>query len=189
MSDSRTQPVHDPIQGEIIHEYDGIQEADNALPRWWLFIFGATVVFALGYWLLYHTYGWAPLTHDSWAADVAAQAERGGGPVDDATLAALADDDATVSRGQDLYTRNCIACHGDRGEGRIGPNLTDAFWIHGGGPVAIHDVIRDGVAAKGMPTWGPQLGPGGLRAVTAFVLTQRDRDLPGRPPEGERFEP
>jgi cytochrome c oxidase cbb3-type subunit 3 len=84
---------------------------------------------------------------------------------------------------------NCVACHGDRAQGNIGPNLTDDRWLHGGTPTSIFATVRDGVGTRGMPQWGPVLGDRGLQSVVAYVLTLRDTNVSGRPPEGEVYVP
>ena len=175
----------DEIQGEIIHEYDGIEEADNDLPRWWLFIFYASVAFAVFYWFYYHEYGAGLMPEEEYAA---AMLERAGDEVSTELLTMLAEDEEAVSEGQKLFQANCVACHGASGEGQIGPNLTDPYWIHGGDPMSIYGVIDVGVLDKGMPPWAGPLGPVGMKNVTAYVLSIRDDDLPGKEPQGERWE-
>lgn len=175
----------DEIQGEIIHEYDGIEEADNDLPKWWLFIFYASVAFAIFYWFYYHEYQAGLSPEEQYAA---AMLERAGDEVSAEVLTLLAEDDAAVSEGQKLFQANCVACHGAAGEGQIGPNLTDPYWIHGGDPMTIYGTIDEGVLDKGMPPWAGPLGPVGMKNVTAYVLSIRDDNLPGKEPEGEVWE-
>jgi len=92
---------------------------------------------------------------------------------------------AALGLGQQAFAANCVACHEAQGQGKIGPNLTDAAWLHGGSPLEIFRTIRDGVPAKGMPSWGPALGRTGVAQVTAFVLSLRNKNIPGKAPEGE----
>ncbi len=178
-----TPPKHDPIQGEIIHEYDGILEADNLLPQWWLMTFYGAVVFAIGYWFYYEEFKAGPSPLQTYYAEQAAAAEKNGVDPSEAELDALASG-PSLELGQKLFAANCVACHEAGGQGKIGPNLTDAAWLHGGDPVAIFKTVRDGVAAKGMPPWGSTLGRAGVSQVTAFLLTLRNTNLPGKPPEG-----
>jgi cytochrome c oxidase cbb3-type subunit 3 len=175
---------HDPVQGEIVHEYDGIKEADNQLPRWWLGIFFATIAFAFGYWWVYESWGFLSTPREDYEVELARAAERGGVEVDDTLLETLAANDTIVARGRTVFTQNCVVCHGERGEGRIGPNLTDSAWLHGDRPTEIYTTIRDGYAPRGMPAWGASLGEGQVQALAAFVLSVRGANLPGRPPEG-----
>jgi len=174
----------DHIQGEILHVYDGIEEADNALPLWWLWTFYGAILFAVGYWFVYHEFEAAPLPQEAYA--IALQ-ERAGDEVDPELLAALANDPGAVQAGHDLFDEHCVVCHKERGEGNIGPNLTDAFWIHGGSAVNIHDTISEGVLSNGMPAWGQQLGSSNVQKLTAFVLSIRDTNVEGKEPQGERW--
>jgi cytochrome c oxidase cbb3-type subunit III len=178
-----TPSKHDPIQGEIIHEYDGILEADNVLPRWWLLTFYGAVVFAIGYWFYYEEFKAGPSPLQAYFAEQAADAEKNGVDPSEAELNALTSG-TPLELGQKLFTANCVACHESKGQGKIGPNLTDAAWLHGGDPVAIFKTVRDGVAAKGMPSWRATLGRAGVSQVAAFVLTLRNTNVPGKAPEG-----
>jgi cytochrome c oxidase cbb3-type subunit 3 len=181
----------DDIQGRIVHEYDGIEEADNELPRWWLAIFYLSLLFALGYWFYYHEFNVGLGTAAAYQRDQAElEASRPKGPqgLSDEQIRTWQQDAALVSEGALLFKTNCLACHGEKGEGKIGANLTDVHWIHGGNPVAIHQTIVEGVVAKGMLAWGPILGPDGVQKVTAFVLSIRNSNVPGKPAEGEKYE-
>ena len=88
-----------------------------------------------------------------------------------------------------LYAQNCVVCHGDHAEGKIGPNLTDDFWVHGGQPTQVWATIKDGVPARGMPQWGTTLGAEPVQQVSAYVLSLRGSHVPGKAPEGERYAP
>ncbi len=185
----------DEIQGDIIHEYDGIEEADNRLPRWWLLTFYGAIVFSIGYWFYYHEYSMGPTPSEAYAAAAAAQAA--GGTADEAALATLASDAATVSAGREAFATTCAACHGAEAQGVIGPNLTDDAWLHGGSAMAIYASIKDGIAADrarlpgsaGMPGWGPQLGERRVQAVTAYLLSIRGTNAAGgRAAEGDPYE-
>ncbi len=175
----------DPIQGEILHEYDGILEADNELPRWWLITFYGTIVFSAVYWFYYEGFAIGRHPIVLYADEMAARAAEGG-EVTEEMLTTIAGDPAMVAEGAHIFETNCVVCHGARGEGNIGPNLTDGAWIHGGTPVEIHTTIANGVAARGMPAWSATLGRDSVLRAVAFVLSVRDTNIPGRPPEGPR---
>lgn len=179
---------HDPIQGQIVHEYDGIQEADNRLPVWWMWTLFGAMVFSAGYWFYYQEFKAGPGLAEAYFAEKARQAEKTGADPTDAELLAGVQG-PQLELGKAAFAANCIACHEAGGQGKIGPNLTDSAWLHGGSPVAIFRTIRDGVAAKGMPAWGPMLGRAGVMQVTAFVLSLRDKNVPGKAPEGTPYDP
>lgn len=174
------------------HSYDGIQEYDNPLPAWWLWIFWVTIGFTPLYIVHYH-FGQGDLVKAEYEGDLAAwneaEAARAmeSGVVDEATLTALTNDAGTVAAGEALFKASCVACHGDQGEGKIGPNLTDAYWIHGGSLLQIHRTIDQGVPEKGMLAWGKTLAPEDVRRLAAYVGTLRGRELPGLPPQGDKL--
>lgn len=180
----------DEIQGEILHVYDDIEEADNNLPTWWLLTFYGAIVFGLVYWFYYHEYAIGQLQPEKYAAEVAA-AEAEKSVVTDESLEALARDESVVAAGQEIFMAQCFACHDAKAQGRVGlgPNLTDKYWVHGGAPTDIHGTVTTGVAAKGMPSWTPILGEEGVNQVVAYILTLRNTEVPGVEPQGELWEP
>lgn len=173
----------DAIQGEILHEYDGILEADNLLPRWWLVTFYGAILFSAGYWFYYEAFRIGRSPVEVYVAEMEARAANGEA-VTPEMLASIASDAEHVSAGQALFASNCAVCHGASGEGNIGPNLTDSAWIHGGTSTDIHNTVSQGVSTAGMPAWGQTLGPRGVLDVVAFVLSVRGTERPGRPPQG-----
>jgi cytochrome c oxidase cbb3-type subunit 3 len=90
----------------------------------------------------------------------------------DIQLWTMSTDPAVTASGEKIYRTNCVACHGPELKGGIGQNLTDATWIHGGKPIDLYNTVTTGVAAKGMPTWGPVLGPSRVAEVVAFVISK-----------------
>mgnify|MGYP003407022912 CR=1 FL=1 len=176
----------DAIQGDIVHEYDGIEEADNELPKWWVAVFIGSVIFGGAYYFVYEKYHVQPSPTEELAV---VMAERAKHTTDygDADLLAIAKDASALRAGQQAYTTNCVACHGSKAEGTIGPNLTDSAWLHGGNPSKIFSTIRDGVPAKGMPTWGAILGNIGVRDVAAYVVSLRNSNVPGKAAQGDPY--
>ena len=175
----------DEIQGEILHVYDGIEEADNNLPTWWLLTFYGAIAFGLVYWFYYHEYDIGKLQPQKYAEAVAAaEAERS--IVTDESLDALALDETAVAAGKEIFAAQCSACH-DQGQGRVGlgSNLTDKYWVHGGAPTDIHKIVTNGITEKGMPPWAPILGETGVNQVVAYVLTMRNTNLEGGKPVEE----
>ena len=178
----------DEHQGEIVHVYDGIEEADNRLPRWWLWSLYMTVIFAAVYWLAYEElpFGDSPL--EAYNQDKLAALDTGK-PVTDEELVALSQDQTMVADGAARFARDCSRCHGARGERKIGPNLTDGFWLGGGSPAAIFETVNRGRERRGMQAWGPTYGRAGVMQVVAYLLTIRDTNVEGKPAEGERWQP
>lgn len=148
---------------------DGIEEYDNPLPDWWLGLFIFTIVWGVGYAIAYH-WGFDHSQVKGYEAEMAAAAERW--PTPD-TPSAVTVDPASVGEGATVYAQTCAACHGPELGGGIGPSLVDAEWVHGSAPEQIVATISDGVAAKGMPAWGPILGPKKVSQVTAFILSKQ----------------
>jgi cytochrome c oxidase cbb3-type subunit 3 len=179
-------------ENKVLHTVDGIEEYDNKLPNWWLYTLYGSIVFAIGYWFVYQSAGIGELPRAAYEAEMdrAAQAQAGAAklvPVTAEALAALAKDRGAVARGKQVFTTTCAACHRADGGGVVGPNLTDEFWLHGASPDKVYKTIKDGVLDKGMPAWGPQLGPERVQAVTAYVLTLRGTNVPGgKVAQGER---
>ena len=185
--DNREEYRHDTVMG---HEYDGIQEFDNRLPNWWMWIMWGTMVFSLLYWLVFHTLELKPGSHEALEIvmqkaqeEQLARAQAAG--IDNDYLVLMSQTESKVAEGREIWVKHCVACHLDQGQGSVGPNLTDGYWVHGCEPMQMLKVITDGVAAKGMPAWGNQLGPSRVQAAVAYVLTIRDTEVAGKAPEGE----
>ena len=173
------------------HTFDGIEEFDNRLPNWWLFILFASILFSLGYWFYYESFGVGKTSAQQYEAQQLAFAEAQlskAGPVTDEALFAVAGSQERIAAGAALFAQFCVACHLPQGQGIVGPNLTDNYWIHGAAPSNIYDVIDKGVLAKGMVAWGPQLGPQKLQSLTAFVLSIKGTNVQGKAPEGDLVE-
>ena len=174
------------------HDYDGIQEYDNRLPNWWLWTLWGAIVFSLGYWLVFHTYGIAknPVArYEAQMEGAAPSADLDARGLGEADLIAMSTDPEVLVAGKAVYTQYCQVCHLAEGQGLVGPNLTDAYWIHGGSAVDIHETIVNGVVEKGMAAWGRQLGPDRVDGVTAHLLIMRGTNIEGgKPPQGELYE-
>jgi len=166
------------------HEYDGIQEFDNPLPRWWLWTFALTVVFSVFYWFTRETVD-APGSFEQFAVEFEAhEAKLMAAAVEPEELIAMADDPAIVARGVSVYDNRCASCHGAKAEGGTGPNLTDRFWIHGGEARDIYVSIAAGYPKKGMPKWRGQIPEEDMQALTAYILSIRNTNVPGKGPQG-----
>lgn len=189
------QPSAEPDELLMDHEYDGIREYDNPLPRWWTLIFWGTFVFAIGYAFHYHVTGHGQSVEEQYRAELAEAREHeakralGAKPTEEG-LARLAEDSAMMQDARALFAERCASCHGDRGQGLIGPNLTDSFWIHGKATqMDIYEVVAAGVPAKGMPAWDKQLTPIELSKVVAYVGSIKNSNVPGKAPQGSEVAP
>ena len=173
------------------HNYDGIQEYDNPLPAWWVWIWIGSMAFSALYFVHYQL-GHGDSIHDEYMAEVTefeeAEAKRmlAMGEVSEDSLSSLMASESSVMSGQAVYTTHCKQCHGANGEGQIGPNLTDKHWLHGDGSLmGIYKTVDEGVVEKGMLAWGKKLSPKDLRTVVAYVGSIRGKNLPGKAPEGK----
>ena len=174
------------------HFYDGIEEHDNFLPRWWLGILYGSMIFAAGYYA-YYELGPGPTLTQEYVADVqqhdakvAAQAGAHESFTDEQYLAYVKQP-AHIAAGKVVFDGKCVACHGAQGQGVIGPNMTDDYWIHGAKFADLEKTITNGVADKGMPPWGPLLKPDEIHAVIAFIRSIRGSNPPNpKAPQGEK---
>jgi cytochrome c oxidase cbb3-type subunit 3 len=175
----------------VEHEIDGIQEYDNPMPGWWKWTFVACCVFAVGYVIAEHGLGLIQTPQQEWAAEDAIARDKAAAEaanaVTEADLTTLLADASHVSAGAAKFATTCAVCHGAGGEGKIGPNLTDGFWLHGDGTLlAIHKTVAEGVPEKGMPTWKKQMSTQELRDVVAFVGSLRGKNVTGgKAPQGQ----
>lgn len=171
------EPQKDKVRG---HVFDGIFEYDNDLPRWWVMMFLASMVFAAGYMLWYHSglFPSSTLTQE-YVADVQetnamAAAATPASTANSADYATAAKDPAVLAEGKATFDTTCAPCHGQFGQGVVGPNLTDDFWIHGATVQDVDHVIAKGVMEKGMPAWGEILGPTKVKQVIAYIISLQD---------------
>ncbi|MHB0764639.1 cytochrome-c oxidase, cbb3-type subunit III [Stutzerimonas sp. NM35] len=182
---------HESTEETVGHSYDGIEEYDNPLPRWWFMLFVATVVFALGYLVLYpglgnwkgilpgYEGGWTQVKE--WQREMD-RANEQYGPLY-AKFAAMpveevAKDPQALKMGGRLFASNCSVCHGSDAKGAYGfPNLTDHDWLWGGEPETIKTTILAGRQAT-MPGWLNVIGEDGIRNVAGYVLSLSGRDTP-----------
>jgi cytochrome c oxidase cbb3-type subunit 3 len=167
------------------HSFDGIEEYDNPLPKWWYYLFIATCVFALGYLALYPglgnykgLLGWT--AENQWQAEMQQADARYGelyAKFGDTPVAELAENDDAMKMGQRLFANNCAVCHGSAGRGSLGfPNLTDDDWLYGGDPDTILTTLHQGrngnMPAKGMM---PGMTSEQVDQVVNYVLSFSDR--------------
>ena len=177
---------------DVVRPYvvDGIKEYDNPMPSWWLILFYATIIFAGIYLVVVEVMDKYTLQNElrndrsEYAALIAKQEEQRqaeGGSLEDKFK-----DANMIAAGKDIYMTNCSPCHGAEGQGVVGPNLTDNYWIHGGQPADIVKTVVDGVPAKGMIAWKPILGVEKVEQVSAYVYSLVGTNPPNpKAPEGD----
>lgn len=174
------------------HEYDGIQELDNNLPRWWVWMFYITITFSAVYLVYYHVACAGDLQVAEYNKEMKAGASVKAAALTkfETGMSALtpATDTAVLDGGRQIYAKLCAPCHRVDGGGLVGPNLTDNYWIHGSNYVDTVKVIWDGVPAKGMITWKTTLKPEEVQSVASYIYTLRGAKLatPGKPPENQQ---
>ncbi|MBI2219265.1 MAG: c-type cytochrome [Candidatus Rokubacteria bacterium] len=181
--------THEPDR-LLDHEYDGICEYDNPLPGWWVWLFVATVAFSAGYYAWYQL-GPGPTIIAQYEAEVREAAEHqapaGAVAATEDALKRLQRDTTVMAGARETFATRCAACHGPEGQGLIGPNLVDEFWLHGGTLTTILRTVAEGVPDKGMVPWKGQLTPAELEAIAAYIGTLRGTNPPNpKPPQGAK---
>ncbi|MBX3044598.1 MAG: c-type cytochrome [Candidatus Kapabacteria bacterium] len=177
------------------HNYDGILEYDNPLPRWWVGLFILTVIWSVIYMFYYHMTGMGQGQEAEYAAEfkmsseeyekIAMKMNQMWANVSFEVL----NDKESLATGEQIYKTNCVSCHGAFGEGGIGPNLTDNYYIHGGGIQNVMNVVINGVPEKGMISWKPLLKPEEIQMVSSYILTLTGTNPPNpKAPQGTVWE-
>lgn len=174
------------------HDYDGIQEYDNPLPRWWLMVFYGGIIFAAVY-IPWYLFGGGPLAAEELAMEIAAaQAARpqpAPEPVSDTPAvdpyAGMLGDATREANGKTTFAARCTACHGPDGGGLVGPNLTDSAWKHGGRVTDLVKVITRGLPGTAMVAWNQQLSADEIVDVAIYIKSLKGTS-PANPkaPEG-----
>ncbi|WP_394750920.1 cbb3-type cytochrome c oxidase N-terminal domain-containing protein [Spongiimicrobium salis] len=170
-------PMEEEHEIILDHNYDGIKELDNNLPPWWVYGFYATIVFALVYMIrfeVFHDYN----QEEEYEAQVAeakiaiAEWKKTAKDLVDINTVELLTEANDLSAGKKIFDTNCVACHKADGGGGIGPNLTDAYWILGGGIKNVFRTISEGGRdGKGMISWKSELKPGQMAQVASYILS------------------
>lgn len=198
-------------KGEIVvrpHEYDGIQEYDQTLPNWWLFIFFGSLALFVGWWLAYYQFGFMKSDAETVSAAMAQiqkvkakEMEEMLTKLDDNSFVSKwAADDQVVANGREAFMANCTACHGqdlsakmDVGNGQSIPlpglSLTDGQWKYGSKPMDIFKLINAGSPPESaghngarMEAWGQKMAPIKVVELTAFIIRENPKDFPPATP-------
>ncbi len=178
------------------HDFDGIEELDNPSPPWWRWGFVISIVFAVIYLWVFEVSDTGLNQYEELAKHTAEAEEavnlylaNSANNVDENTVTYL-DDDANIAAGQAVFIQVCAACHAQDGGGNdVGPNLTDNYWLHGGGIKDIFKTIKYGVVEKGMKSWKDDYSPRQIAQLASFVKSIIG-STPATPkaPQGELYE-
>jgi cytochrome c oxidase cbb3-type subunit 3 len=172
------------------HEYDGIRELDNKLPRWWVWLFNLSIVFAVIYMGYYHVFGKGKLMAAQYQQEmlIGDQAKAQAISTFEKTMASIepSKDPVVISQGKETFSKLCAPCHRADAGGLVGPNLCDDYWIHGSNFVDNLQTIWNGVPSKGMVTWKGTLKPETIYAAASYIFTLRGTHPPNpKPPENQ----
>jgi len=189
-----------PIEQEkdimLDHDYDGIKELDNHLPPWWVAMFYGCIVIGVVYFSYYHIFNYGDSQIEQYEKEmengdraVAEYLSKQKNRVDESNVEVLADA-GDLAHGKKIFEEKCFACHGKLGEGGIGPNLTDEYWVHGGSIKNVFRTVKYGVSGKGMQAWKDQLRPLEMQEVSSYILSLKGSNPPNaKEPEGELYTP
>jgi cytochrome c oxidase cbb3-type subunit 3 len=187
-------PLEKEADHLLDHDYDGIKELDNSLPPWWKYGFYVSVVFAVIYMLRFHVWNTGPTPEQEYQTEMAMAEKqieeyrkKSGDMVDEKTVT-LADAKG-IEEGAKIFAQSCMACHGGKGEGGVGPNLTDNYWMHGGTINDVFKTIKFGVPEKGMQAWEKTFSPSQIKNIASYIKSLAGTNPPnGKAPQGEPFE-
>lgn len=191
---NKLKPIEQEESITLHHEYDGIRELDNRLPPWWLYGFYISIFFAVIYIWRYHVSHTAPLSVEELQIAMAKADEqkaeylkKSANNVDENTVKVLTDA-ADITGGAKVFTQNCAACHGKAGEGIVGPNLTDDYWLHGGSIKDVFKTIKYGWPEKGMRSWKDDLSPVQIAQVSSYIKSIHGSNPPNaKAQQGELY--
>lgn len=186
-------PLEEEATLDTGHDYDGIHELDNITPPWFTVGFLATIIFAIVYLYRFNISHTQPNQIQEFEAQMSAakalqdsMLKLEGNKVDENTVVMLGQ--ADIDAGHKIFSGNCAPCHGDKGQGIVGPNLTDDYWIHGG---SIHDVfksIKYGWVEKGMKSWKDDFSPNQIAQLASFIKSLKGSNPPGaKEKQGELY--
>jgi cytochrome c oxidase cbb3-type subunit 3 len=185
-------PAHEEV--DTGHNYDGIRELDNRLPPWWLYGFYLCIIFAGVYLYRAHVSHTAPSSQQEYLAAVAKADEekqeylkKAANKVDENSVTLLTDA-ASLDAGKKIFSTTCAPCHGPEGQGVVGPNLTDDYWIHKGGIKDIFKTVKYGVPEKGMKAWETDFSPTQLAEISSYIKSIHGTN-PANPkePQGDLY--
>ena len=191
---NKFKPVEQEISIDLGHNYDGIRELDNRLPPWWLYGFYATILFAFIYLWRYEVSHTAPSSIEEYqlavkeaAIQKEAYLKKAANSVDENTVTLLKSE-SDISAGSNIFQTVCAACHGKLGEGVVGPNLTDDYWLHGGDIKDVFKTIKYGWPEKGMKSWKDDYSPLQLAQLASYIKSIHGTNPPNaKAPQGTLY--
>ncbi len=174
----------------IDHEYDGIQELSNRPPPWLMMIFYGTIIWSVFYVFHYHILHTGPSQEEEYQQEMAEAAKLYKTVKFDENNITLITDNGKLSKGLILFSKACASCHGANGEGGIGPNLTDKYWLHGNTPENVFHTIKKGVPNTSMMPYGNTYSDKDILLLTSYVLEKLQGTNPAnaKAAEGEAYE-
>lgn len=183
-------PLSENAKLTMDHRYDGIEELDNPTPPWFNFLFYGSIIFAIVYMVKYHVIEDGMVQENEyqaelqeWEAKAVVNQAADTNKIDE-TNVALVSDATLLAASAEAFKTKCAVCHGDKAEGKNGPKLTDAYWIHGGELKDIFKTINQGVPEKGMISWKGILKPDEIQNMASYILS-----IQGTVPDGVGAEP
>ncbi|MCF3108525.1 c-type cytochrome [Niabella sp. CC-SYL272] len=190
---NKLKPMEEEQSLDVGHSYDGIRELDNATPPWFTIAFVASIVFGIGYLWRYHVLHAAPNQYEEYEIAVtksnlklAAYMKSKGDAVNENTVVMA--DAAGIEAGKKLFMNNCTACHGNAGQGGVGPNLTDDYWLHGGAIGDVFKTIKLGVVEKGMMSWKDVFSAEQIAEIASYIKSIHGSNPAGaKEPQGALF--
>lgn len=190
---NETVAIEDEASIDLNHDYDGIRELDNKVPSWWTWGFYLFILFAVVYLYRFMVSGSMPNQYQELAMQnedaeraKAIYLKNSANNIDENNVVMLGTDG--IAEGAKIYAKNCVACHGDKGQGGVGPNMTDDYWIHKGGIKDIFYSVKYGWQEKGMKSWKDDLSPEQMAQVSSFLKSLRGTNPPApKAPQGELY--
>jgi cytochrome c oxidase cbb3-type subunit 3 len=185
-------------EGSLVmeHKFDGIAELNNPTPAWFMVLFYGTILFAIGYLLNYHVFNYGKLQDEEYVAEIEKAAEDKVAFLASPANAASAvnennivqsKDAAVLKSGHALYATRCPPCHGEHGQGLVGPNLTDEYWLHGGKIKDVFKTIKYGVPEKGMISWEKSMSAQQISDIANYILSmQGTKPADPKVPQGNK---
>lgn len=178
---------------ELDHDFDGIKELNNPIPFWFNLLFYTTIAVAFVYMMVFHVFEVGSLQGKEYETEMAnaeiskqEYIKKAGNLIDENSVVLLTDK-AKIHEGAEIFTTKCVVCHGEKGEGKVGPNLTDEYWLHGGDVKSIFKTIKYGVPSKGMVAWQNSMNGAQMQELASFILSLQGTNPPGaKEPQGEK---